>query len=117
MGALMDTRGIIQQLALMIFLIAAVWFVLFALAGDMAEVEGKTITVDDSGGQDYEKIQDAVNAAEEGDIIRVFEGAYAENVILDQRLSLEGNSSLNTIIDGSNSGNVITVNADGCTIR
>ena len=74
------------------------------------------IYVDDSGGADYIKIQDAIDAANPGDTIRVYDGIYYEHVSLTKTLSLIGNGSALTIIDGSNSGSVINVQADWCNI-
>ena len=39
----------------------------------------KTIYVDDDGGADYTKIQDAIDNASDGDTIFVYEGLYFEN--------------------------------------
>ena len=47
---------------------------------------GETIIVAQDGNGDYRNIQDAVDAAGEGDMIRVWEGAYEENVVLDKSL-------------------------------
>jgi len=54
---------------------------------------GETITVDDDGGADYETIQDAVDAAEDGDTVRVYEGTYEENVVVDKSIDLVGSGS------------------------
>ena len=70
------------------------------------------ITVDDDGGADYEKIQDAVDVAEDGDTIRVFEGTYYENVIVDKSVSLIGNGSVKTTIDGDGKGTVVKITVD-----
>ena len=42
----------------------------------------KTIYVDDDGGTDYSTIQDAINAAENGDTIYVYSGKYNEKIFL-----------------------------------
>lgn len=39
-----------------------------------------TYTVDDDGPADYDKIQYAINAAEDGDTVLVMEGHYFENI-------------------------------------
>lgn len=70
--------------------------VAFVLLSEPAE--GKTWHVDNSGGADFERIQDAVNASEDGDTIRVFAGTYYENVVVNKTLSLVGNGSANTTI-------------------
>jgi nitrous oxidase accessory protein len=46
-----------------------------------------TLTVNASGGADYTRIQDAVNAASNGDTITVAAGTYNENVVVNKSLS------------------------------
>ncbi len=50
----------------------------------------RTITVDDSGGADYTKIQDAIDNASDGDTILVYSGIYSENVVVNKQLILRG---------------------------
>ena len=83
-------------------------------------VEAVTILyVGGSGLGNYSKIQDAINDANPGDTIRVYAGTYIENVVLNKKISLIGNSSLNTTIDGSGTGDVVisgvTVTGAGVT--
>lgn len=78
-------------------------------------VEGKTITVNDNGGS-YKKIQDAIDNATSGDTIRVWGGTYYENLIINKTITLIGNGTSNTIIDGGNNGTVIRLTADEVTI-
>ena len=68
--------------------------------------EARTWYVDDDGGAgaDFEKVQDAINASGDGDEIRVFEGIYYENVVVNKTVSLIGNGSANTTIDGGGCG-------------
>ena len=71
----------------------------------MAEnAEAKTITVDDSGGENHTKIQDAVDNASDGDTIYVYEGTYKENVKIDRPIYLQGESNLNTTVNGLHQG-------------
>lgn len=86
--------------------------ILFFMLWLSQNAEAKTWYVDDSGGADFEKIQDANDACEDGDIIRVYEGIYYENVVLNKTVSLIGNGSVNTSIDGNGSGDVIIINID-----
>ena len=46
-------------------------------------------------GCDYTSIQEAVNAAQPGDIIEVQSGTYYENVVVNNSLTLKGNSFQN----------------------
>ncbi len=60
-----------------------------------------------------ESIQEAIDDAEEGDIIQVMNGVYREDVVVDKRLELIGESTENTIIDamGGDFAVLITANA------
>jgi nitrous oxidase accessory protein NosD len=66
-----------------------------------------TLTVDDSGGAMYTKIQEAVNAASPGDTIYVNDGTYKENIVIPKSLTLNGQNMSNVIIDGGKSGHGI----------
>jgi parallel beta-helix repeat protein len=77
----------------------------------------KTITVDDDGGADYTKIQDAIDNASDGDTIYVYSGTYYESLQIDKTVTLTGEDKNNTVIDGGNSGNVVDVTADSVNIN
>lgn len=66
--------------------------------------------------EDYETIQQAINAASVGDVIYVGNGLYNENVVVNKTLSLIGENKFNTIIDGGDSGNVLLITADNVTV-
>ena len=89
-------------------------FLLTTLCGGTGE--GATITVDDDGGADYERIQDAIDNATAGDTIRVFNGTYYENVVVNKTVSLVGNGSEVTVIDGRRLGSAIKITADSCNV-
>ncbi len=78
------------------------------------EGEAATITVKESGGADYEKIQEAIDAADEGDTIMVLEGWYPE-IVVDKTLTIIGSGWRTTMIQGYNE-NTITINANWCNI-
>ena len=73
---------------------------------------GNTLYVDDSGGADYTKIQDAIDNATSGDTVFVYSGVYYEHIKIREKIDLIGEENINTIIDGNNSGNVITIYED-----
>ena len=66
-----------------------------------------TIIVPDN----YPNIQDAINNANEGDTVFVKNGTYPENVVVNKTIVLVGESKESTIINGSQVGSVVTVNA------
>jgi parallel beta-helix repeat protein len=69
-----------------------------------------------SGLGNFSTIQEAINAANPGDTIRVYDGTYYENLILNKSVSIIGNGSGNTIIDGGGSGDVINITAGHVTV-
>jgi len=100
-----------------ILLVAALAFFAFLLVGN---VGGETLYVDDdaaAGGDGsletpFQSIQDAVDNATGGDTIRVFEGLYLENVMVNVTVNLSGNGSAQTTINASESGDVVTITSD-----
>ena len=67
----------------------------------------------------YIKIQDAIDAASEGDTIYVYVVTYYESIILNKSIHLIGDGIGKTIIDyhKNDSGNIIEINKDQCTIE
>ena len=108
-----NTRGILKILSIFLFvLVAGIVFILLSETS-----EGKTIIVDDDGGQDYTTIQDAIDAAEEGDIIKVYNGTYKEDVIVNKTVTLIGNGSSNTTVEHYwNEYSVINIERDWVNI-
>ncbi len=86
-------------------------FFLGTLISDSASA--KTITVDDDGGADHEKIQDAIDNASRygGDTIRVYNGTYRENLVVNKSIELIGNSSSNTSIMGDGFKDTVRITA------
>jgi parallel beta-helix repeat protein len=69
-------------------------------------------------GLDYESIQSAIDAQEtlNGHTILVDAGTYYEDLTLSKSVSLVGEGSINTIIDGSSSGAVINITASSVNL-
>ncbi|GEM_PF-5044448 len=81
-----------------------------------------TLYVGGTGEGNYSKIQEAIDKAWYGDRIHVYEGIYAENLIITKSINLVGATEKKPIIDGGNNGHVIevcakTVNISNFTIR
>jgi parallel beta-helix repeat protein len=76
----------------------------------------RTWIVDDNGPADFSKIQDAVNAAQNGDTVFVHSGTYFEHVIINKALTLVGEDKDNTIIDGSFNGTTVKVTVNNVRI-
>ncbi len=66
----------------------------------------------------YLTIQSAVDASEtlDGHTLRVDPGIYSENVNIHKPLTLIGENKTTTVIDGGNTGTVLSVNADNVNV-
>ena len=80
------------------YLIIIVGITLFTILLLSIDGSAKTITVDDDGEANFTNIQDAIDSAQNGDVIRVWNGEYIENLTINSGLTLIGNGSLGTII-------------------
>ncbi|RLF39897.1 MAG: hypothetical protein DRN12_06325, partial [Thermoplasmata archaeon] len=78
---------------------------------------GNILYVGGSGKGNYSTICDAIKAASDGDTVFVYNGIYHENLEIDKSLSLIGEDKNTTIIDGSNSGDVVHISASNVLIN
>jgi len=60
-------------------------------------------------------LQDAIQKAPSGSILKLSKGIYLGNIIIDKPLTIIGEE--NVIIDGNNSGTVITINSSNVTLK
>jgi len=81
----------------------------------MCNASAETITVNASVGEDYSRIQDAIDNASAGDEIHVYSSTYFENVNVTKQLKLRGIG--NPVVDAQESGSAITLSADGITLE
>jgi len=79
---------------------------------EIQSVEAKTIIVDINGGGNYTSIQDAIDNASAGDTIRVWTGTYNENIVINHTLTIIGNGSGKTVINGDKINDTVYVEAD-----
>ena len=71
-----------------------------------------TLYVGGSGPCNYSSINAAINDAEYGDAIYVFNGTYYEHVVMHKSILLMGENKETTIIDGNYTGNPIDIQTD-----
>lgn len=85
-------------------------------------IRGTTIYADDDGfcgGNTpcYTTIGLALNAANNGDTVYVYNGTYSENVVVEESVHLIGQNKGQTIIDGGGSDDVVHASAGSVSIR
>lgn len=83
----------------------------------LQEQYGDIYYVGGSGAGNYSTIQEAVNIANHGDTIYVFEGIYYESVQIDKSLSVIGENQETTIIDGSGRDDLFQLMSEGILIE
>jgi parallel beta-helix repeat protein len=66
--------------------------------------------------QSYSSIQAAINEAEPGDAVFVFNGSYIEDLVIEKRIKLQGEDPNTTIINGSGLDDTIHVKSSGVTL-
>jgi parallel beta-helix repeat protein len=65
---------------------------------------------------DFSTIQEAINNATEGSTILVRAGTYYEHVVVNKTVTLVGEDVSTTIVDGNNTGHVISIISDNVTV-
>ena len=82
------------------------------------KAEPTTWIVDDDGPADFNTIQEAIDAASNGDTVYVHNGTYIENVVVNKSVSLIGEDPATTIIDGGGRFvKVVEITANNVTIK
>ena len=74
------------------------------------------LKIHNENGNSYSTIQEAIYDAAPGDILRISNGEYNEEIIIDREITLIGEAQSNTIIIGSNN-NVISINMDSVIVK
>ncbi|OGS51232.1 MAG: hypothetical protein A3K65_01325 [Euryarchaeota archaeon RBG_16_68_12] len=75
------------------------------------------VTVDDSGGADFTKIQDAVDFALDGYMVFVYDGTYDEHVVVRKELEIVGQTRTGVIIDGGGTGTALYLGANRIVVH
>jgi nitrous oxidase accessory protein len=77
---------------------------------------GTWLYVGGSGPGNYSRIQDAIDDANPGDTVFVFNGTYYEVLVVNITIDLIGEDKNTTVIDGGGTGDVVNISSDGMTI-
>ncbi len=84
----------------------------FAFNVQLVKADPKTIRVP----TDYDTIQEAIDAADPGDTIYVYNGTYYERLTIVKSLTITGEDKSNTTIDGGGTGPVVDLMANNVTV-
>jgi parallel beta-helix repeat protein len=93
---------------------------LFNFNNESYNLNGNILYVGGIGSGNYSKIQDALDSANDGDIIYVFNGTYYEWLIIDKSIKLIGEIDENgnrPWINAGEDNDIIKVESDGCIIE
>lgn len=66
---------------------------------------------------DFETIQEAINAAEPGDVIEVGDGSFNENLVINKQLTIKSENVHEAVINGSDDGIVVLITEDDVTFE
>jgi parallel beta-helix repeat protein len=115
-GMVMDKA--IKNIGIVFMLVTAGFLGFLILTPELVSA-GTIIYVDDdnvggpwdgSPANPFNLIQDGIDAAVSGDTVYVFNGTYAENVIVNKTVNLLGENRTNTYIMGDGTQDVVNVN-------
>ncbi len=111
--------GANQYLKLYAILLTGILLVSLFLKLDTVSAQSnpKTITVDQNGSGDYTTISTAVQAADMGDTVLVYNGIYEETAILvDKTIMLSGENPSSTIIQGDGTETLLIIQTDNMIV-
>jgi nitrous oxidase accessory protein len=92
------------------------WQLIGAVDYRFVHIPASPWIVDDDGSADFHTIQEAINAASDGDTIFVWNGTYYENIVVNKSITLIGENKHSTTIDGSGAGTVVQIISSNVTI-
>ena len=90
-----------------------------SLSSEYSPIDRGTLYVGGSGSGNYSSIQSAIDDANSGDTVFVYNysSPYNENILIDKTIILVGEDRDSTVIDGGSSGNTIEISSDNSVIR
>ncbi len=83
---------------------------------NVKDKEPSIIFVGGNGLNNYSSIQEAIDVAKDGDIIFVYENCYNENIIINKKVTIIGQKTINTIINGNSITNTVEVTSSNINI-
>jgi parallel beta-helix repeat protein len=75
------------------------------------------VYVGGSGPDNYTSIQQAIDQSKQNGTVYIYEGIYNESITLEKQLTLQGTSSLDTIIEGGFEGTCLIAKGNGIKIE
>jgi parallel beta-helix repeat protein len=105
---------IISILILILILFSACNFISSTSPG--LKIISNVITVNDDGGADYTRINDALKVAKSGDTIIVQAGTYNENIIIKVPITLKGAGYDETFVVGWDWDDVLKITVDNVNV-
>ena len=82
---------------------------LFLLVFTSSPASARELTVDGNGSAGFTTIQDAVNASQPGDVIRIGNGTYREQVVVNRSITIRGENTSTCIIHAGGGGFALLV--------
>jgi len=83
----------------------------------LTNYDGNTLYVGGDGPGNYTTIGEAIDDADNGDTVFVYNGIYYEHLKVKKSINLIGENKVTTIVDGSSYGYVIDITADNVSVE
>jgi|PlaIllAssembly_1097288.scaffolds.fasta_scaffold77547_2 parallel beta-helix repeat protein len=115
----MNGKGLVVVIILFLMQISGFSLMAHETGTSMPGLGENWLYVGGGGPGNYSTIQDAIDAANPGDTVFVFDDSspYHETLLVHTSLSLIGEKKETTIIDALNTSDIVNITADNVTIR
>jgi parallel beta-helix repeat protein len=112
-----NLRKIVTLVIAAIIIVGALsFFIVYMYQEPQKKLEQRTLYVGGTEVERYARIQDAINASNDGDTVYVHIGTYYENLVINQSINLVGENKNKTVIDGDGIGITAKIMADNVNI-